>query len=306
MSRVPQVSKQAKEFLSLKPETLIWKNLENGYQISPTQTTYKGMKQRWLLVSSKQAHDRELKTVEKNIASEGEMLSKKLWHLGNQEFKCATDANIAAKIVTKSLKNYVVKHRIEKVLGYSNKGRPQKDAVKDVVFYRVRAESNKDEKKIAAMKLRAGRFILATNQFDEIKLPDEDMLKEYKEQIHTEAGFRFIKNDAFEVSSVFLKKETRIQALAMVMTLSLMVYNLAQHFLRNALINSEDTVPNQVGKQIKNPTFSWVCRMFNGVQVFRIKMGTKTKELVVNVTDVLRKIILYFGVYAAKIYDVSA
>jgi transposase len=51
------------------------------------------------------------------------------------------------------------------------------------------------------------------------------MLSTYKEQQGGERGFRFIKDPLFHLSGVFLKKPERIDALMMVMTLCLMVYN---------------------------------------------------------------------------------
>ena len=61
------------------------------------------------------------------------------------------------------------------------------------------------------------------------------ILQEYKEQQTTERGFRFIKDPLFFASRVFLKNTKRIMALAMIMTLALMVYSLGQRQLRQSL-----------------------------------------------------------------------
>jgi transposase len=47
-----------------------------------------------------------------------------------------------------------------------------------------------------------------------------------------ESGFRFLKDPWFMVDSVFLKSPQRISALMVVMTLCLLVYNIAQYNLR--------------------------------------------------------------------------
>jgi transposase len=57
-------------------------------------------------------------------------------------------------------------------------------------------------------------------------------LSTYKEQQGVERGFRFIKDPLFHLSGVFLKKPERIDALMMVMTLCLMVYNAGQYVVR--------------------------------------------------------------------------
>ena len=62
---------------------------------------------------------------------------------------------------------------------------------------------------------------------DETILSNEEILSEYKGQSGTERGFKFIKDDTFQVDSVFLKTPERIDALMMVMTLCLMVYGVA-------------------------------------------------------------------------------
>jgi transposase len=45
------------------------------------------------------------------------------------------------------------------------------------------------------MRTRKGRFVLATNQLDEMVVSNEEVLSEYKGQSGTERGFKFIKDD---------------------------------------------------------------------------------------------------------------
>ena len=98
---------------------------------------------------------------------------------------------------------------------------------------------------------RKGRFILATNDLDVDVFSDEQMLQEYKQQQNVERGFRFLKDPWFMVDSVFLKSPKRIEALMMIMTLCLMIYNVAQYRLRKALIESEQTLPIKLTNQFK-------------------------------------------------------
>jgi len=303
LSRVPHTSNRAKKVLTLKDKDVKWTDLDKKYRISPIQTSTKG--ERWLLVFSQQAYDREVITLDKKIVKEEATVTKELWHLGNEVFSCKADAQKAIKSLQKKLQYHTITPDIEEVRRHASNGRPKKDAVASLIGCRIIATVTKNEAQIAQYRLQKGRFILATNQLDKTQLSDENMLKEYKDQIHTEAGFRFIKGDAFEVSSVFLKKKTRIQALMMVMTLCLMIYNLAQHFLRSALQAKQDTVPNQLKKPTDKPTMAWVCRLFHGVQVWHVQFEAHTQELVVNVTEVRRKIIQYFGEYAERIYGLS-
>ena len=99
-------------------------------------------------------------------------------------------------------------------------------------------------------------FILATNDLDEKNFSNQQMLSEYKEQQNVEGGFRFLKDPWFMVDSIFLKSAKRIEALMMVRTLCLMVYNIAQYKLRNAL-------------KVQNPTMRWIFQIMEGVGVIQ-------------------------------------
>ncbi|WP_239124674.1 IS1634 family transposase, partial [Leptolyngbya sp. CCY15150] len=82
---------------------------------------------------------------------------------------------------------------------------------------------------------RHRRFILATNVLDAQTYPAERLLREYKGQQQVERGFRFLKDPLFFTSSVFVKKPQRVEALALVMVLTLLVYSLGQRKLRAQL-----------------------------------------------------------------------
>ncbi len=111
---------------------------------------------------------------------------------------------------------------------YKRKGRPRPgDEISHYTYY-IKSTLVENETVIKTYQNQAGRFILATNSLDEKKWTQELILQEYKAQQPTERGFRFIKDPLFFASRVFLKSTKRIMALAMIMTLALMVYSLGQ------------------------------------------------------------------------------
>jgi transposase len=59
---------------------------------------------------------------------------------------------------------------------------------------------------------------------DAKQLEPDDMIVKYKEQQSAERGFGFLKEPLFFTDSVFLKSPERIEALALVMGLCLLVY----------------------------------------------------------------------------------
>ena len=150
-------------------------------------------------------------------------------------------------------------------------------------------------------------FILATNQLNKEVLPDEEVLFEYKRQQKVEKGFAFVKDNTFEVSSVFLKKPSRISALMAVMVLSLFIYSLTQFLLRDTLQKKGDYVPNQLNKEIQNPTAKWIFFLFRNVQVLDIELSNnQKKELVINLNPLLKRVISYFGEETMRIYGVKS
>ena len=305
LSRVPEQHKADKELLRLHDHDLSWTTLDDDYKICVVHTCYQGVRQRWCIVHSRPAYTREGITLDKRIARTKEEQDKALWHLGNQVFACEADAQKAASAFEKTLKYHTVEWKIDPLLKHKGKGRPATGSVPEIHGYRVLGQLSSDQAKIELLRRQKGRFILATNELDPENLPDTAMLKEYKEQSKTEKGFRFLKDDAFEVSSIFLKKPERITALMMVMTLCLMVYGVAEYKLRQSLLDAQDTLPNQLNKPTQQPTMKWIYRLFHGVSLIRIQVEQHTQEIVINLTSTLRKIIRYFGDHALKIYGLA-
>jgi len=133
-------------------------------------------------------------------------------------------------------------------------------------------------------------------------LCNHDLLKQYKEQSCVESGFKFVKNNSFELDSFFLKTPSRISALMMVMTLCLMVYNFAQYHLRQCLEEHDEVLPNQLGKPVKNPTMKWIAELMNIIAVVTIISNNQKHRVVTNVKTVHQRIIAYFGKHALAIY----
>ena len=241
----------------------------------------------------------------KHIEKERDALTKTLWHLSNQVFKCANDAQMSGLQETKSLKYHHVSWTITPVEKHVGRGRPKKGATPVIQGYQIQGIIEQDDNKVELIKRRKGRFILATNELDCAKLAEQDFLAEYKKQYKTEQSFAFIKGNAFEVSSIFLKKPSRIQALMVVMTLCLMVYSFAQYHLRKALVEAEESIPDQLKKPTQKPSMSWVFRLFQGIQLWLIPTTEGINELVVNLSALTRRIIGYFGPVAESIYASS-
>ena len=87
------------------------------------------------------------------------------------------------------------------------------------------------------------------------------------------------------------------------MVLSLFVYSLTQYQIREALKEKKETVPNQIKKEIQNPTAKWIFYLFRNIQILQINGGNNDiKEEVINLNPLLERIITYFGNETMAIY----
>jgi transposase len=154
---------------------------------------------------------------------------------------------------------------------------------------------------LAAQRQQAGRFILATNSLDSQKWADSDILREYKGQQSTERGFRFLKDPLFFASSVFLKNSKRIMALAMLMTLALMVYTLGQRQLRLALELANASLPDQKGKPTTRPTLRWILQCFLSVHLVFLD----NLKFQIKLSDRQNLILQFLGASSRKYYFLS-
>lgn len=302
LTRVPAQLKDACRLLRALNHELTWQDIDDNYRFVEVCTTQYGLQQRWLLVESKHAAARELKTFQRRLDKQADVLQKKLWHLGNQVFACEHDANKALKPILKSLKHHQIEYQLVPVKQYKKKGRPSKNEDKIIVGYKIEATLSSCLQSIKATKETLGRFILATNQLDETSLSAKDMLTQYKEQSSVESGFKFMKDSAFELDSFYLKTPKRIGALMMVMTLCLMVYNFAQYHMRKCIEENDDVLPNQNGRPTNKPTFKWVAELMEMITVATIRHENTVHRVVANVKKVHQRIIAYFGPPALEIY----
>ena len=232
-------------------------------------------------------------------------LDKKLRRLEKERFNCQSDAEKALNEIKKSQRYFKVNAEIQLMRRYVSKGRPTENSETKVIGYQILTQFERDESAIENTLNSKGRFILATNDIEEETYPDELMLKEYKEQQDVERGFRFLKDPWFMVDTIFLKSPRRIEALMMVMTLCLLVYNIAQYKLRTTLNEENETLPNQKNKPIQNPTLRWVFQLMEGVCAVSIpsnQIEDRPTVHITNITETREKIIQLMGSNACSIY----
>jgi transposase len=180
----------------------------------------------------------------------------------------------------------------------SKRGRPKKNEPIETA-YLIEAEVQQNEEIIATERSRLGRFVLASN---DLSLDGELMLQYYKGQNAVEKGFRLLKDKSFRVAEVYLKKEERIEALSMIMALSLLIYSIAEWIIREQLKAANETVSNQLKKPTQKPTMRWIFQKFRNINEVIIESKGLIRRQVTNINDEQIKIIKLLGHGCEKYY----
>ncbi len=265
ISRVPAKLKQAKAILQTYNEKEFVK-LDENYQAITYIVEYEGMKQQWILYKSFPAKKREDTTLQKEYHKKQKQETKLLAKLQRTPYYCETDANQAFKEQTSQLKCTAIKSKklITKPK-YKTKGRPKPNAIPDHYEYYWEIETTPNETYLKQQQeQKSGLFILATN---DMSLSQQELLDEYKSQQRVERGFRFLKSPQFLSDAMFLKSPKRIEAMLMIMTLSLLVYSALEYKIRTELKAQNKTFPNQLGKPVQNPTARWLFENFFAIHL---------------------------------------
>lgn len=300
ISRVPESITIAKELeIATGIDDMDKCNID-GYRIKSFSKTYADIIQKWVIVFSEKSFAKEIKTFEKKIDKEQKKIEKELWHFSNEEFTCKDDALKAMRAKEKKW-HY---HKLDEYTVIDKKktgkrGRPAKNSNDVKIIHLVKATFKADDEAIDNERKCKGKFIVATN---DLNLPDEKTLKEYKGQQSVERGFRFIKDPMFFTSSTFLKAPRRIVSLVMIMGLSLLIYSIAQRKLRKALEAMDETIPNQLGKPTKKPTMRYVFQKFEGIEYLMINDKGQRSYMVLNIKEIHRTILALMGPEYENIY----
>ena len=301
ISRVPLNIAATKELVQSAP-TRIMKAVEGfeHYEAVEVSSDYAGVEQRWVLFRNKQSRENEQKTLTRRMQKKSLSECKKLEKLGKKAFRCEADALEAFKQWQKQSELCQAEPQIISKPCYKTKGRPAQGVEPDHLEYFVTGCCSVTVQTRRDAEASLGCFVLATNDTDTGRLDTAELLRTYKSQQQFERGFRFLKSPDFLVSSLYLKKPERIEALLMVMTLCLMVYAAIQHRIRYELKRQSRTFPDMKKKPAQNPTARWVFFCFSGIHVLTVN---GTEKHVVGISENQATIIFILGSTYQEIYS---
>jgi len=268
ITRMPETLNLTKALLT-RVEVALMHRIDEQYQYQEVCGIYGGVKQRWIIISSQLAYERDIRALNRRTLKQSEREHKAFAKLCRRTFACREDAQRAWERFQKKTLTYttVPDLAIRKQAHYGKRGKPKHGEQPDRVDYFLTGSVASCLQTRAALTRMQGMFVLATNELDADRLPAPEVLQEYKGQSHVEKGFGFLKHPEFLASSLFLKKPERIMALLMIMTVCLMVYAALEYRLRQGLHQQGQTVLNQSGKPTDRPTARWIFHCFVGIHI---------------------------------------
>lgn len=283
-----------------------WVAWDSRHRYQRVELGHYGIEQRWLVIYSEGALERAQHSLAKACKKERTKIDKALSRLQAQRFDSSQAAQQALENISQDLRYHqIAAHELIAHKTYAKRGRPGPNTPVQAIRWQIRADLAVDEQRIEQLHHEKACFIVATN-IPERELTDAEVFGAYKNQSSVERGFRFLKDPLFFVSSLFLKKPSRIQGLLMVMTLSLLVYAIAQRRLRHALKNRKETLPNQIDTPTAKPTLRWIFQALEGIHRVTIATETGVRVLIEGLTELRTKILQLLGPSVCQKYQVPA
>jgi len=202
---------------------------------------------RFLVVHSTKLDRRKTKSLQKDLSSREKELQKAIYELEKQPFACEPDAKAA-------LAQFQKQHKDDwfplsgQVIGQEKRkpGRPGKNSLSENVYY-LKLQYTIDEAAVQQAKERLSCFVLIANLDEEYTA--NNILKEYKAQNNVETSFKFLKDPLF-VAPIYLKKPGRVEALAYVLLIALLIFGILERRVREAMKN--ETEPLIIPGKIKH------------------------------------------------------
>jgi transposase len=232
ITRIPGTLKLVSQVITQALQRDRWHHLDETTRDDCMEVCHYGMAQRWLVVSSQAAMERAEASISKAQQRAWEAIAKPRLHLHAKRFPTPEAAQAALTALSKSWRDHqldtsqVIDHKRD-----AGKGRPTPTSPLKAIEWQMHAQVRPAQEVIEAHQQQSACFVIGTH-IQARQVSDAEVIRAYKAQSGVEGGCRFLQDPVFFVSSLFVKKPSRIQGLLMVMTLTLLVYSLTQRRLR--------------------------------------------------------------------------
>jgi len=249
------------------------------YKICPFSRELYGKTYRFLVVHSSSLAERKEGSIEYELTEEKNEIEEQKKKLERNEFACRADAQNALEEFIEEYSSFlfdiegdVIEE--EKRVKRDGPGRPPGDWEPEYkTIYNVQIEITQKEKARQLKHQMESCFVLITSVTDTDQLEDQQVLEEYKNQTRVETHFATLK-DPKTIGPVYLEKPERVEALAYVFLLSLLVYSMIQYRVRESLNEEDEPMYLMGGAYSCRPTGRRVIERFQHMQVVQVGGGT--------------------------------
>jgi len=269
-----------------------------NYKIAQQTIELYGREYRGIIVHSSNHDKRKQRTLERKIAQGEKKAERAIKSARRDIYSCEKDALAALKKLQEAHHGelwQIVGELTPKTIYASGRVAAGKERKVQRVDYRLSCKAIENEALTKRFRDHAGCFVLLSNT-PEPKSTDQDApasanpntvttpprtwsaaqcLQAYKEQHGVESSFSFLKEPLI-VNDVFLKKPERIDALGLVLLLSLLVWSLMQRSLRKSVAEHPELVLSDLAdRPTTRPTAFILVHKFLSVTI--LKMGSQRR-----------------------------
>ena len=219
---------------------------------------------------------------ERKLEKQRTELEKDIQALLKKKFVCEADAKEEWERFEKAHKKSIFKYcvnfneiKVEK-RPQGNPGKNPKPPKVEITWQICAAIVETDQGLEKKLRHEEECFVLITN-IDKSEISAGDILREYKEQIIVEVQFKLLKEPAL-ASTIFLKTPERIDALVMLLNISLLIRALVQYNIRKNVKESKEELP-RIGwnkNKLENPTIKYVLEVLQ--KSYLVKVAKNTYE----------------------------
>ena len=306
ITRIPDNIKQAKALIergiSENGKTVLYRNAHNKdvkYVVEESRISYEGHMLNCAVVYSAALEPAKRKSSENKIQKEKDLLDRVMKGLAKRSFSCKEDAERELEALQQDKKRLKAAfHTTTLSLTSVEKkpqGRPSLDPTQrqTKTEYHIDMVIGRDQDKIDAYIRKECIFVLASNNPD---LSAEAILLEYKTQSGVEKRFQQLKDPHF-VNSLYLEKPERIEALAYLILLTMMILSVMEQVVRKGMKEENETII-ATGKKInKQPTQMMILRLFYNIVVQTyVREGKRIRYLFKPLNESQAKVIRYLGI----------
>jgi len=245
------------------------------YKAFDTSVTLNEAIYRAVVIHSSAYDKRRHKRIERLLEKNKKELKQLAQKLIAEPYYCEADARAAVEKLSRLPKKtdlFRISASVNSAAKYC-KGRPKKGAerVPEKYEYHLEISFEEDESKLSTLRQEAGCFVLLSNLISPSEKEEwtaEKLLCLYKNQIGIEQNFGFLKNPVI-INSVFLKKNSRIEVLGMVLLISLLIWRLIERSMRQYIERKQTTMTGWVRRRTKRPTSFMMSTKFHTVLVIK-------------------------------------